>query len=36
MDILQLQGDAKHKGNSLFVDENFEAYRNQWANQESK
>lgn len=28
---LPLQGDAKHKGNSLFVDENFEVYRNQWA-----
>ena len=26
---LPLQGDAKLKGNSLFVDENFEVYRNQ-------
>lgn len=28
---LPLQGDAKHKGNSLFVDENFEVYKSQWA-----
>lgn len=27
---LPLQGDAKHKGNSLFTDENFEVYKSQW------
>jgi len=28
---LPLQGQARKKGNSVFVDENFEAYQDQWA-----
>ena len=28
---LPLQGDAKHKGNSLFTDGNFEVHKSQWA-----